>query len=166
MWKRLPRTRNCFVCGAENPAGLDLEFQTDGRVVRGVWTPSAHLAGFLHTVHGGLTATVLDEVMTWACGVVGGRFCYCAEMSVRYLAPVTPGEAHVLEARLTANRRGRIFTAEGVVRGPDGERRAAATGKYLPIPEERLTAMLEDFLGDPAEVMAPVTEAGVGTKPA
>lgn len=153
MWRALPRTRGCFVCGAENPAGLDLAFETDGQLVRGVWTPDRHCVGFKQTIHGGLTATVLDEVMTWVCGVAAGKFCYCAEMNVRYLAPVTPAEPHRVQARLGANRRGRLFTASAELLGKEGQPCATATGKYLPIPPDRLKGMLDDFIGDPAEVM-------------
>lgn len=153
MWRALPRTRGCFVCGAENPAGLDQAFETDGQIVRGVWTPKRHCVGFKQTIHGGLTATLLDEVMTWVCGVVAGKFCYCVEMNVRYLAPVTPGEPHPVQARLVTNRRGRLFTAAAELFGEDGQPRATATGKYLPIPSAQLTGMLDDFIEDPTEVM-------------
>jgi hypothetical protein len=33
--------------------------------------------------------------------------------------------------------------------GPDGVVYAEATGKFLPIPSERQSAMLADFVGDP-----------------
>jgi hypothetical protein len=38
--------------------------------------------------------------------------------------------------------------------GPDGVVYAEATGKFLPIPSERQSAMLADFVGDPSPWIA------------
>lgn len=146
--KPLPRTRSCFVCGLENRAGLNLSFQADGDAVHGRWVPRPEFAGYHDVIHGGLTATVLDEVMTWACAVAARRFCYCAELSVRYLQPVHPGEELTLRAVLTANRRERVYEATGEVIDARGQVRASARGKYLPIPTGALAAMAADFVGD------------------
>jgi acyl-coenzyme A thioesterase PaaI-like protein len=61
--RMLPHTRSCFVCGESNPAGLNLRFETDGRTVQTRFVPRAEHIGFRQTVHGGLTATLLDEIM-------------------------------------------------------------------------------------------------------
>ncbi|HSQ59356.1 MAG TPA: PaaI family thioesterase, partial [Acidobacteriota bacterium] len=54
----------CFCCGPENPIGLKLTFEetSEGRM-RTLWTPRKEHQGFKDIVHGGLVATVLDEVM-------------------------------------------------------------------------------------------------------
>lgn len=148
MSEPLPRTRGCFACGTRNPVGLNLAFSREGQEVRAAWTPRPEFAGYKGVVHGGLSATVLDEAMTWACAVASRRFCYAAEMTVRYRAPVRPGETLTVRARLTANRRQRLFEASAELTGPDGRLRATATGKYLPIPADALAAMAEDFLGE------------------
>src|SRR6185436_2207270 len=67
--KELPHTRSCFVCGESNSAGLNLRFETDGRIVQAHFVPRLEHVGFKATVHGGLIATVLDEIMVWACAV-------------------------------------------------------------------------------------------------
>src|SRR6185503_11109173 len=88
----LPHTKSCFVCGESNAIGLNLRFETDGRVVQARFTPRQEHVGFKQTVHGGLTATVLDEIMVWACAVATKRFAFCAEFTVRFLKPLKPGE--------------------------------------------------------------------------
>ena len=90
--KLLPHTRSCFVCGEANPAGLKLRFETDGRVVQTRFVPRAEHVGFRQTVHGGLIATLLDEIMVWACAVQTKRFAFCAELSVRFIGLVRPDE--------------------------------------------------------------------------
>ncbi|MCP5518130.1 MAG: PaaI family thioesterase [Verrucomicrobiales bacterium] len=148
MQQPLPATRSCFVCGQHNAAGLRLSFETDGRSVRGRWVPQPEHVGFKGTIHGGLSATLLDEVMTWACGVSAGKFCFCAEMTVRYLRPLAPGREVEVCAELVANRRGKLLEARAELRGPDGVLHCAATGKYVPMPPGTQADVLEEFVGD------------------
>lgn len=150
--KKLPHTRSCFVCGESNPAGLNLRFETDGRVVRARFTPGAAHVGFKQTVHGGLIATVLDEAMVWACAVRTRLFAYCAELQVRFVRPLRPGDSVRVTAELTANRRDRLFEARGELCDAAGVRLASATGKYLPIKEVDAMDMASDFVDDPGWV--------------
>jgi acyl-coenzyme A thioesterase PaaI-like protein len=146
--KALPHTHSCFVCGDANPSGLKLRFETDGRVVRTRFRPCAEHVGFKGVVHGGITATVLDEIMVWACAVVTRQFAYCAELKVRYLFPMSPDVETVVTGELVENRKGRIFEAKGAVCDITGRIHAEATGKYLPIKDADLSQLVTDFVGD------------------
>jgi uncharacterized protein (TIGR00369 family) len=150
MMKELPHTHSCFVCGESNPQGLQLRFHTDGQVVTTQFTPRAEHVGFQGVVHGGLTATVLDEIMVWACLVAARKFAFCAELNVRYLQPLVPGVAVTVTSELVANRKGRIFEAQAAVLNRAGQPVATATGKYLPIKSADLKSMATDFVGDPS----------------
>jgi len=70
----LPHTRWCFVCVESNPRGLNLRSETDGRTVQLRFLPRPEHIGFAQTVHGGIVASVLDEVMVWACAVQTSDF--------------------------------------------------------------------------------------------
>ena len=146
--KELPHTHTCFVCGESNPHGLNLRFWEDGDVVRARFTPGAEHAGFKGVTHGGLLATVLDEIMVWACAVRTKRFAYCAEMTVRFLRPVAPGAELTAIGRLVEDRRGRVFQAAGKLVDSSGTVVASSTGKYLPIKDEQTGVMAEDLVGD------------------
>lgn len=146
--KVLPHTHSCFVCGEANPLGLKLRFETDGRLVRSRFTPRPEHNGFKNVVHGGLTATVLDEIMVWACAVATRQFAYCAELNVRYLHPLSPDTETIVTGELVANRKGRIFEAKGCLQTATGLTIAEATGKYLPIKNADLSLLVEDFVGD------------------
>jgi uncharacterized protein (TIGR00369 family) len=146
--RELPHTHSCFVCGESNPVGFKLRPETDGRVVRAHFVFRAEHVGFRQTVHGGLTATLLDEIMTWACAVQTKRFAYCAELNLRYLQPARPHEATIATAELVANRRGRLFEAKAELRNESGAVLATATGKYLPIKDSELTDFAMDMVGD------------------
>jgi acyl-coenzyme A thioesterase PaaI-like protein len=145
----LPHTHSCFVCGESNPLGLRLRFETDGRIVRGRFIPRPEHIGFKRVVHGGIIATLLDEIMVWACAVRTKRFAFCAEMTVRYQSPLAPREEVVVEAELTANRRGRIFEAKAELKNASGRVLAGAIGKYIPVKSTDLADMVTDFVGDP-----------------
>ncbi|MBM3875646.1 MAG: PaaI family thioesterase [Verrucomicrobia bacterium] len=144
----LPHTLSCFVCGEANPLGLGLKFETDGRVVRTQFTPRAEHIGFKQTVHGGILATLLDEIMVWACGVQTKRFAYCAEMTVRFSATAQPGKPVVATAELVSDGRGRLFEARGEVRDESGALLASATGKYLPMKPDVEAEMRTELIGD------------------
>ncbi len=147
--KELPHTQSCFVCGESNPIGFNLRSETDGRIVRMHFVPKHEHVGFAGIVHGGLIATLLDEVMVWACAVQTRRFAFCAELNVRYLEPLRPGERTVLTAELISNRRDRVFEAQAEIASESGVVFAKATGKYLPVKNTDITELTADFIGDP-----------------
>lgn len=152
--KTLPHTLSCFVCGEANPHGLNLRAQTDGNVVEARFVPRPEHIGFRETVHGGLIATLLDEVMVWACAVRTKKFAYCAELNVRFVTPLRPGQEALAVAELVGDRRGRVFEAKAELRTQAGLTCASATGKYLPIKEATAAEMAADFVGDFSWVFA------------
>lgn len=146
--KELPHTHSCFVCGESNPLGLKLRFHTDGQTVTTRFTPRPEHIGFKGVVHGGLLATVLDEIMVWACAVRTRQFAFCAELSVRFQNPIAPGQEVLVSSELVENRRNRIFEMQAAVRAADGLPLAEATGKYMPIKAAQLPPMFEELVGD------------------
>jgi acyl-coenzyme A thioesterase PaaI-like protein len=151
--RELPHTRSCFVCGEANPSGLKLRFETDGRIAQARFRPRPEHIGFKNVVHGGLIATVLDEIMVWACAVQTRQFAFCAELNVRFLHPLPPDEEVVVTGELAANRNGRIFEAQAVMRAAGGRTLARAGGKYLPVKTADVTPMLADLVGDASGIL-------------
>jgi len=143
---KLPHTKSCFVCGLDNPIGLKLDLETDGRIVLARFVPAPEHVGFRQTEHGGLITAVLDEAMVWAIGVRTKRFAYCAELRARFVRPVPPNEEFVVLAELIANRRDKLFEAKAELRNSRDEAHATATGKYLPMRGELISEMLADFV--------------------
>lgn len=124
---------NCFVCGEKNPVGLRLTFQDDpqARTARAEVVFPAHFQGWRNTVHGGLIATVLDEVMVRAASRSGDK-CVTAEIQVKYRKPVATGQpfeafGRVLEAR------GRVLLAEGELRDGAGQALVQASAKLFKV---------------------------------
>lgn len=152
--KELPHTRSCFVCGEANLLGMKLRFHDQGNVVRTTFTPLPEHVGFKNVVHGGLLSTVLDEIMAWACAARTRRFAFCAEMTVRFLQPVVPGEPLSGVGRLEEDRRGRIFLASAELADERGTLCVTGTGKYIPVKVEAMAQLAEDLVGEWSEGQA------------
>ncbi|MGZ8920334.1 MAG: PaaI family thioesterase [Limisphaerales bacterium] len=131
---------------------MNLRFHTDGRILRTEFLLKPEHCGFVTVVHGGVLATVLDEIMVWACAVQAKQFSYCAEMNVRYLSPARSNEMIIGTAEMTENKRGRLFLARGEVKREDGTLLATSTGKYMPVRGDALVQWMEDFEGTPEQL--------------
>jgi uncharacterized protein (TIGR00369 family) len=133
-----PAPKNpCFGCGAANPRGMHLNFETDqerrrivGRFRLGPDYQGAH--GF---IHGGIIATVLDEVMSKASRLSNVR-TVTAELNVEYLKPVPVGAEIVVEG-FEVRREGRQLYHEGEIRDAAGVLLARGRGRFVVVDPER-----------------------------
>ena len=75
--------RNCFACGPNNPIGLKMKVHRENGRAEAEVTLSANHQGWKDIVHGGLVATLLDEIMAHA---VIDRFPHAvtADLRIRY----------------------------------------------------------------------------------
>jgi acyl-coenzyme A thioesterase PaaI-like protein len=151
----LPHTPNCLVCGRTNPHGLHLSLHVDPDtgVVTAPYIPTADHIGFEGIVHGGALATVLDEAMVWCATWAGKRFCVAAEMTVRFRESARPGDRLTVTAGIDL-RRTKLVTATGSVTRDDGVLIATATGKYIPLPDDRNRAFVATLVADPKTAQA------------
>jgi acyl-coenzyme A thioesterase PaaI-like protein len=151
----LPHTPNCLVCGRSNPHGLRLSLHVDPEtgVVTTRFVPRPEHIGFEGIVHGGVVATVLDEAMVWAATWTGRRFCVCGEMSVRFRESVLVGDDLTVTARIDLAR-SKLITTSGSVTQVDGKVLATATGKYVPLPDDRNRAFIATLVHEPATAEA------------
>ena len=120
---------NCFACGRENPIGMRLRIEIGDGMSRTTWVPDENHVGWSDKLHGGLTATLLDEVMAWAPSSFDS-WAVTAEMSIRFRSPASPGEELTAVGRVVERRR-RIYEVAGEVRGSDGRLIAEGRGRYL-----------------------------------
>jgi uncharacterized protein (TIGR00369 family) len=132
QYRRLPHRENdsCFVCSPHNAAGLQLQFYTDGEKVVSWFEVPAHLSGWDRIFHGGLIATMLDEVMGWTALHILKQMTLTREITVKFLKPVYVGEEIRIEGKPYEVRGER----EAVIRGFLYNRRddlcARATGHF------------------------------------
>ena len=56
---------NCFGCCPDNPRGVHMRFYWDGEQVVSVWRANPNFVSWIDTLHGGIQATLLDEICGW-----------------------------------------------------------------------------------------------------
>lgn len=142
------RNNGCFACGPANRRGLHLDIRNDGVETYVEFTADESWQGFGGVVHGGLVATVLDEVMAWELYgyddfAVTGRM----ELTYRKLVPV--GQPLRASAKLIQNR-GRAKKVHGELRGPDNELLATADSLFVAIPKEQEAELRRRYPDGPA----------------
>ena len=120
---------NCFACGDKNPIGMRLHIELGEGTATTTWTPGKDFVGWEDKVHGGLLATLLDEVMAWAPSSYDS-WAVTAEMNIRFRSPANPGETLTARGWVDQRRR-RIYHVRGEVRGQDGRVVADANGRFL-----------------------------------
>ena len=132
-----PNSKHCFVCGMENPHGLQLSFyeQESGEVVAETIVPERY-QGYPGVVHGGIVAAMLDEVAMRAAMVADhNRFMVTAKMTLRYRKQI-PVEAPLRFIGRIERAGGRTTTAHGEIRLPDGSVGAEVEAMMVDYPEE------------------------------
>ncbi len=133
----LPRYTECFVCGRDNPIGLDVTFYYQNGRIETAFTPHRAHTGYQDVVHGGVLAALLDECMGWTSILSRCVMCYTAELTLRYKESVKPGNRLLIYGELHKARK-RIITARGAVELEDGTIVCAGEGKYIPLSEEEM----------------------------
>ena len=132
----LPNSRNCFVCGEENPAGLRTRFYVEGGTVRTRLHVRAHHCGYANTVHGGVVAAALDEAMGWAAARALERMCLPAELTVRYLKPVPAGRDLMVTTEVLRVAKRLTHVAAAIV-DDTGTLYVKAEGRFVPLSVEQ-----------------------------
>lgn len=135
-WRGMEGYR-CFGCAPHSPEGLRMEFYEDGEEIVSIWHPRPEFQGWVDTLHGGIQATLADEISSW---VVFRKFQtsgVTSKMEVRYHRPIHTSDAYiVLRARVEEQRRNLIRIA---VRITDSEERLCteAVCVYFLFPKEK-----------------------------
>ena len=132
---------HCFVCGELNARGLRATIYATSGMAWTEVTLGPDLVGWSDKAHGGILATLLDEVMGWA---LFEHDCWgvTAELTVRYLRPADVNRRVRVEGEVVeANRR--LFRTRGRILDEEGSLLATAEGRYVAAPEAR-KAQLRD----------------------
>jgi acyl-coenzyme A thioesterase PaaI-like protein len=123
--------RYCFACGDDNPIGLRLDdIRRAGEEVLATLRPRPEYQSYPGVLHGGLSATALDEVMGYASILLAGVWAATATMEVRYPAQI-PYDAPLPLVAGIRDARGRRVRAWARLHLPDGRVGAEATGLLI-----------------------------------
>jgi len=132
---------NCFGCSPTNPMGLKMEFYEDGEELVSTWTPGSNYAGFHDILHGGIQATMMDEIASWVVFMKLDTAGVTYRMETRFRKPVRISKGSItLRAKLVLQKRS-IATIEVNLFDGDGKTCSESKVDYFTLP--RLKAQRE-----------------------
>lgn len=130
----------CFGCSPNNIIGLRLEFWDEGEYVIAKWMPRKSLEGFRNVLHGGIQATLLDEIASWVvqmrCKTVG----VTSSMEIKYRCPVLVSDGEITLRGRVKEAGTRMAVIETELIGNDGKLCASAIVKYFLFNAEKAAA--------------------------
>jgi uncharacterized protein (TIGR00369 family) len=147
VYKILRKQNNsamCFVCGTKNESGLKARFydceKEDGeQVLLTVVEPKDNHQSYPNRMHGGVSASLLDEAIGRALWVTEPNvWGVTIDLSVKYRKPVPLDQTIYVESKITA-KTARSFEGEGKIILADGTVCATASGKYFICPPEKIS---------------------------
>ena len=122
----------CFVCGQDNPQGLKIAVTYDAGAMAAETELSLprEYQGWSAVIHGGILATLLDEMMAHAVWHFAGPGLTLS-MEVRFHNPLKPGEAIRVRGVLNTPNGKRRQAAGEIIRLADGKKIASGQSRFL-----------------------------------
>ncbi|MDD3739317.1 MAG: PaaI family thioesterase [Lentimicrobiaceae bacterium] len=78
----------CFGCAPDNPFGLQMKFKLEGDEVVSEWNPKEHFQGWNGVLHGGIQATLMDEIASWVVFTILETSGVTSKMQVNLVKPL------------------------------------------------------------------------------
>jgi acyl-coenzyme A thioesterase PaaI-like protein len=122
----------CFVCGKDNPKGFKIQV----RYLEAEMTAETELAlprefqGWADVIHGGILATMLDELMAHAVWHFAGPGVTLS-MEVRFHQPLKPDEPVLVRGVLHTQNGSRRLAEGEIIRLTDNTRIASGKSRFL-----------------------------------
>ena len=117
---RASKDSRCYVCGPDNPSGLQISFRRDGTqgsIAR--YIARAEHGGWNGILHGGVTFALMDEALGWAL-YYQDLPAVTARVETQFYKPVPIGANLTVRAWVVKQRR-RLFDVHAEVRMEDAE---------------------------------------------
>ena len=130
----------CFACGALNAHGLHLVLHVASDTCWTELTLRPEFCGWEGIAHGGIVATILDEVMGWALASAEA-WGFTAKMSIEYKRPVPVGARIRGEGRLVERRKRLLTMTARLLDADTGVVLATADALYVAAPAAQLAEL-------------------------
>lgn len=127
---------NCFGCSPTNKSGVQMKFQKEGDHIISIWESKDHFQGYNDIIHGGIQATLLDEIAAWVVFVICESFGFTTKLDVQYHKPLKSENSPVeVKAWLLEKNRKRA-TIKAKLTDQEGTITTTATIEYAVLPPE------------------------------
>lgn len=127
---RFPVDGGCFGCSRSNDAGLQLRFYRDGDRIVSAYAIPDEFHGAPDIAHGGIVATIFDEISCAAVVFLRERYVVTGELTVRYHAPCPVRTEIGFDSRIVDESHSRYAVVDAVARVGDLVV-ARSTGKFF-----------------------------------
>lgn len=127
---------HCFGCSPENKYGLQLDFWEDDEGVLAYYNPQAHHEGYPNVIHGGIQATLLDEVAAWVIYVKLQTSGVTASMQVKFRKPVFTDKGEIIIKAKVKEVNRRIAQIEAWIEDIEKNRLCEAVLDYFIYPTQ------------------------------
>lgn len=135
---------HCFGCAARNDKGLNMEFQFDveNQMVVCEWNPKSHLQGYFNVLHGGIQATLIDEISCWAVYILLKTAGVTSRIDIRYRKAIGVDQGTItLYSKIEEVKRN-LATVKTLIKNRNGEVCAEGIAQFFTYPEEAARAKL------------------------
>ena len=127
---------HCFGCSPTNPIGLKLNFWEEDEWVYAQWTPEKWYEGYLNVLHGGMQATLLDEIAIWVIVVKLGTSGVTKNLNITYLKPVFVNQGEITIRAKLVIQDGNSVLIYAELMDQEGTVRSHAEVEYFTFPQE------------------------------
>ena len=149
--KRQPNSRNCFICGMENPEGLHLHiFETAPGQVESTYIAPEHFQGYPGVLHGGIVAALIDEISGRAqmgSDPLDPRFMFTAKLEVKYRKNVPIGRQLKIIGKAGKSRAKSAEAWAGIYDAETDELLAEGNTLLINVPDEQFDRSRLNELG-------------------
>ena len=129
----------CFACGARNPIGIHMQvnYVEDTLAAESRLALPKEFQGWQEVIHGGILATLLDEIMMHAVWHFAGAGVTLG-IDVQFRQPLAPAEMVLVRGKITETK-GRRLKAKGeIIRQADNRVIANSLGRFLLLKENEV----------------------------
>jgi len=127
----------CFGCSPLNSKGLQMKFLLDGEEVVSVWNPQKWAEGYMNVLHGGIQATLLDEISSWVVQTMAGTVGVTTSMEISYRKAVNIDDGEITLRASIKEKNSRFAVIDARLYNRIGEICSSAMVKYFLIPEQK-----------------------------
>lgn len=128
---------NCFACSPHNPDGLQLQFYEIGDYVQSDWVPSRKYEGNPGAIHGGIEATLLDEIGAWTTYIKARRSGVTSRMNVKYHKPLLSNQKKITLRGKLKDKQHNICYIDAELLNEQGECCTEASLVYFCMPQDK-----------------------------
>lgn len=128
---------NCFGCSPNNPIGLKLNFFVEGDEVFAKWTPHKNYQGWTNILHGGIQATLMDEISSWVVFTFLKTSGVTVKMNIKLLKGIYISDGEITIKAKLISKKHNLATIEASILNSKKEICSEGEFVYFVYPKEK-----------------------------